>query len=244
MMNKARSSAINAAARPIIEPQAIALVEASAQAYRQLQGLSMRFSNVVQFKDEVQEASGTIAWSWPGRARVEITSGGTGETRFFVADGTRVWQQTGPRKFQRFRTSILGEKEVVRMVLNRMNLSLPDLSAWALGETPHPKKATGWDKVVLLAPPRCGVLRTVLASPLRWEMERLDFDPGDHLLRSFESESYHDEMELKSATKFTDIHINPAWASDAFAFTPPENSKIQSLDALFWLIKLFRRTFS
>ncbi|RYG75626.1 redoxin domain-containing protein [bacterium] len=202
-----------------IQLEASAILDQSAQAYAALNGLSMQYAAFDDNAGKTTSSSGTIAFSRPGKARLDIK---TGKSNFVVlSDGVKIYSQLQPDSYRvGYSPKASAIESVFENVPSALSLLLPFLAA---GNNPLGMEGIKWQDVKLL--PEGVSMSTKLGSKAPPLTFKLYFDPTDKLLRRAEAVMIVDGKKSVNLTTITNVRLNPEFSPTSFTFVPPAGAK-------------------
>ncbi|RYG75621.1 redoxin domain-containing protein [bacterium] len=205
---------------PAIDPAAKTLLEESAKAYAALKGLSMNYTATDESGDKTSSLSGTIAFSRPGKGKVEIKDGTN--TNMTLTDGKKFYSQVDEKTFQG--TDVNGD--AVEGVLQRIPSALTVfLSGLVGGTSPLDNPQMPWGSVTVQGDG--GIVMTPKLGEGGPSMVFVLYvDPTDKLLRKVEASLSFQGKSSSNVTTLTDVKANPTFAADAFTFKAGPGVKV------------------
>ncbi len=219
------SAAPKASVNPGFDPKAVALLDQSAAAYKKLKSFSAQISILLKDKKTNAKGNGTVAFLRPGRAKIRVTM--EGETDVQQSDGSKVYFQIHPRKFESSNSK--GDAAIQTVFFGQLAfgsiktpLSLV-LTYLVVGDNPAKDKDRNWKKVTLL--PNNGVALQAVREDGETLQLRIYIDSKDSLVRRVETKIGGKEQGVEIAT-LTNIQTNPKFAPGAFTFKLPRGAKV------------------
>lgn len=199
---------------------ASAILDESARAYAALKGLSMHYEAFDDDAGDTSKRTGTIAFSRPGKARVDIKADKA--ELAVVSDGTKIFSLLQPAEYKvSYPKSADAIPTVLGDIPSAMSMLFPFLAA---GNNPLGLEGVKWRGVKTL--PDNGVSLSAPLVPGAPPAEfRLYFDPTDKLLRRVEAVVVVDGKKSVNLTTLTEVRANPDFAAEAFTFQPPAGAK-------------------